>query len=467
VIKIKVLLVKPHFRDVYTEFKSVATEYPPLGLMYLASYLEKNGHKVKIADMSAEKMSDSNLIEVSKKFQPDVVGFTVTTPLSNRSHQLAALIKNALKNVFIVFGGPHPTALPEEELKDKNVDFVIRSEGEISFCSLVDNKCENVDNILGLSYKKNGKVVNNPNQPYINNLDELPFPAYHLIDIKKYFFVDARKYPLAPLITSRGCPFGCTYCNKNISGKLFRARSAKNVVDEIEFLISNYDVKEIHILDDAMTTISSRMIDLCDEIKRRGINVLFDAANGIRADCVTPELLKRMKDVGFYKVAFGIESGDETIRNNIKKNLKTEKIKRAVVWSKKIGLEVWGFFIIGLPGETKKTVEKTVKLAIDLDLDVAKFYVMTPMPGTELFEIWKKEGYIKTFDWSEYSFYKKPVYELPNLTADEILELHKYCFKKFYLRPKFFFKKIRKISSLKHLMLTSRTGIDILGRSIK
>jgi radical SAM superfamily enzyme YgiQ (UPF0313 family) len=467
VVEIKVLLVKPHFRDMYTEFRTVATEYPPLGLMYLASYLEKNGHEMKILDMSAEKKTDNDLIKITEDFQPDVVGFTVTTPLSNRSHQLAALVKNSLKDVFIIFGGPHPTALPEEELSDKNVDFVIRSEGEISCSSLINKKCKNVDDVLGLSYKKNDKIIHNPNQPYIETLDKLPFPAYHLINIKKYFFVDARKYPLAPLLTSRGCPFGCIYCNKNISGRLFRARSAKNVVDEIEHLINNYDIREIHILDDAMTTIASRMTEICNEIKLRGIDILFDASNGIRADSVTFDLLKKMKDIGFYKVAFGIESGNENIRNNIKKNLNIEQVKEAVKWSKKIGLEVWGFFIIGLPGETRKSVEETLNLAIDLDLDVAKFYVTTPMPGTELFETWKKAGFIKTFKWSEYSFYKKPVYELPNMSADEILELHKYCFKKFYLRPKYLLKKMRTISSIKHFMFMSKAGIDILNRAIK
>ena len=462
----KVLLVKPNFRDIYGEFKSVATEYPPLGIMYLASYLERNGHEIKIVDMSAEKIDDEKLLKISEDFQPDMIGFTVTTPLSNRSHHLAALLKDSVKGVSIVFGGPHPTALPGEELKDKNLDFVIRREGEISFSFLVGNKCKNLGKILGLSYKRNNITVHNPDQSFIKNLDMLPFPAHHLIDIKKYFFVDARKYPLAPIITSRGCPFGCSYCNKNISGHLFRSRSAKNVVDEIELLIERYGVKEVHILDDAMTTIAPRMIEICDEIKNRGVNILFDAANGIRADCVTPELLKKMKDVGFYKIAFGIESGDEKVRKSINKNLNGEQIKQAVGWAKEVGLEVWGFFMIGLPFENRYSVEKTLKLAIDLDLDMAKFYVTTPMPGTELFEIWKKAGYITTFDWEKYNFYKKPVYNLPNLSAEEILELQKYCFRKFYMRPKFIFKKIMGVSSMKHFILTCKAGFEIFKKTL-
>lgn len=460
----KVLLVKPHFKEIYGSLRSVATEYPPLGLMYIASYIENYGHDVKIIDMSAENMTEDGYVQTIEHFQPDVVGFTVTTPTSSYAHKLASITKNYLRKVHTIFGGPHPTAMPEEELRDNNLDFVVRGEGEVTMATLLAKNCKDVDETRGISYKRDGKILHNPGQPYIDNLDSLPFPAYHLIDISKYFFVDARKYPLAPLLTSRGCPYGCIYCTKNIFGRSFRARSAKNVVNEIEFLVKEYGVREIHIIDDSMSVLPKRVIEICNEIKKRKINVFLDCANGIRVDTVTLELFASMKDAGFYKVAFGIESGDQNILNNIKKGISLEQVKRAVNIAKNIGLEVWGFFMVGLPGENKQTIEKTVNFAIQLDLDVAKFYVTTPMPGTELFELWSTKGYIKSYDWSNYSFYKKPVYDLPNLSAEDILGFHRYCFKKFYFRPRYILKRMKRVSSAKSLVYTFKAGLGILNQ---
>lgn len=463
----KILLVKPHYSDIYSELKSVATEYPPLGLMYIASFLEKDGNEVKIVDMSAEKLSKENLLEIAGRFSPDIVGFTVTTPLSKRSHDLASEIKARFNNMKIVFGGPHPTALPEEELKDKNVDFVVCGEGEITFSELVKSSFDNLESIKGLCFKNNGKIICNNGRDFISNLDSLPLPAWHLISLENYFFVDARRYPIAPMLTSRGCPYGCIYCNKNIAGRVFRCRSPENVVDEIEFLVREKKVREIHILDDACTTIPERMIEICNRIIERNIDCIFDCANGIRANSATPELLSKMKKAGFYKVAFGIESGDEKILENIDKGLKIETVRKAVESAKNAGLEVWGFFMIGLPGETRETVEKTANLAIELGLDVAKFYITTPMPGTKLFEMWKGLKYIRDFDWSKYSFYSSPVYETPNMSAQELTELHKYCFRKFYMRPKYILKRLASIRSTKHLISVFKVGLGIARMSLK
>lgn len=463
----KVLLVKPHFKELYGNLKGVATEYPPLGLMYLSSYIKQRGHEAKIVDMSAENLTEVQYTRILEEYTPDVVGFTVTTPLSKYSHQLADIAKQTIKGIRVIFGGPHPTAVPSEELNDTNIDCVVRGEGEATFYKILDQQFEGLQEINGISYVDNGRIVHNPNERFIENLDALPFPAYELIDIKRYYFVDARKHPLAPILTSRGCPYGCVYCNKNIFGYKFRYRSAKNVVDEIEFLQEEYKVKEIHVLDDGFTTIPERVLEICDEIENRGIELLLDCANGIRVNTITEELLSRMKDVGFYKVAFGIESGDPNILKNIKKRITIDQVQNAVKIAKNVGLDVWGFFMIGLPGETRESVEKTVNLAIDLDLDIAKFYITTPLPGTELFEDWKSKDYIKDFDWSKYSFYNEPIYEHPNIPPSELLELHKYCFRKFYFRPKYIFKKVMKISSFNHLIQTAKAGWSIFRMSRK
>ncbi len=461
----KVLLLKPHFKGIYGNLRNVATEYPPLGLMYISSCIKQSGNDVKIVDMSVYKLTDIEYKNILLEYRPDIVGFTVTTPLSRESHRLAEITRQTIKDVRIIFGGPHPSAMPGEELNDPNVDCVVRGEGEIIFSRILDQKFERLSEIDGISYVDKGKIIYNPPNCFIENLDAIPFPSYELIDIKKYYFVDARRHPLAPILTSRGCPYGCIYCNKNIFGSRYRYRSARNVVDEIEYLQERYNVKEIHILDDGFTILPERVLEICDEIEKRKIEILLDCANGIRANTVNEKLLARMKDIGFYKIAFGIESGDSSILKNIKKGITLEQVQNAVKISKKVGLEVWGFFMIGLPGESRDSIEKTVKLAIDLDLDMAKFYITTPLPGTALFEDWKSKGYIKDFDWSKYSFYNKPVYEIPDISSSELLEIHKYCFRKFYFRPKYLTKKMMKISSFDHLIQTTKAGWSIFRMS--
>lgn len=460
-----ILLINPDDKNVYHKLSNVSTKYPPLGLLYLAAVSEREGHVVKIVDLPVEPFTDGDLANIINEFCPDIVGFSVTTPLSTRAHEIASLIKS-ISNPKIVFGGPHSTALFSEELKDKSVDFVVIGEGEVTFAELLSSNFKNLDKIDGLAYKHNGRIIKNPPRQLINDLDSIPFPAYHLIDFKKYFFLDARSFPLTDIFTTRGCPFNCVYCNKNIFGHNYRVRSVKNVVDEIELLSRKFGVKEIHILDDSINFNKDRFIDICDEIIRRKIVMSFDCCN-LRADHVSDYLFKRMKRAGFYKVAFGIESGDQRILKNIRKSLRLSDVENAVSLAQKNGLEVWGYFMVGLPGESIATIKKTVNFAIKLDLDVAKFHIATPLPGTKFFDDLDKKGLIRTHDWAEYSIWKEPTFlRIGHLSSKDILRMQKYCVRGFFLRPKYILKRIRTISSFKHFLNIVRTGFSIIKNAI-
>ena len=312
-------------------------------------------------------------------------GLTATTSTINHVKKLAEEIKK-VTNSFVVVGGIHPTIAPEDTLKCKFIDLIVRGEGELTIIELINElKKTNPSffNIKGIGYRKNGKIILTGNRPLIKNLDSLPYPARHLLK-NEYTPPDALRTPVASIFTSRGCFGRCTYCcTKNIFPGL-RFRSIKNVVNEIEFLLTQ-GVKEIHIMDDNFTVYKQRVLDFRDEIVRRGIKTTFVFSNGLRADNIDEDILKALKDIGVLSVGFGVESGNQKILNVIKKDIDLNTIRKAYRLSKKYKFETWGFFMIGLPNENKKTVNDTIQFAKELDPDFAKFLILKPFPGSEVF----------------------------------------------------------------------------------
>lgn len=466
----KILFIKPHHKKIYKSFKCVATEYPPLGLVYIAAILEKNGYNVRIIDMSVEHMAEPELIKILKEFSPDLIGITATTATINYSFKLASICKKILPNSFMVFGGPHPTALPEESLSNKNIDVVVKAEGEYTFLELVkelEKPKPNFKKIKGIVFKNGKKFIRTGARAFIENLDELPFPARHLLPIKKYFYVDVKATPMTTMFTSRGCPRMCIYCSsRNIFGGRFRSRSAKNVVNEIEHVVDVYGIKELHFLDDTFTLDKKRVVEICKEIKKRKIDIFWCCPNGIRVNTVDKELLVQMKKVGCYSLAFGIESGSQEILNKVKKGITLDQARNAFKLCKEVGIETWGFFMLGLPGDNEKTIRKTIDFAKELDPDIAKFHITIPLPGTELFDMWKKQGIIKSEDWDDYGIHTSNVIELPNISMKRLKKLHKQAYKEFYLRPKYIFKYLKRINSFTRLINSIKAGSTIIKYTI-
>lgn len=463
----KILLINPSQGAVYGS--PMKPSYPPLGLLYIASCLEKENHKVEFLDFDNDNMNKSKFTSFFTHFKPDMVGITATTSTFNHTKQLSSYIKE-LSDIPIIVGGIHPTIVPEETLKYKSIDFIVVGEGEISAVNLINElrkKKPKFSKIRGIGYKdaKTGKIILTKPQPMIENLDILPFPARHLLK-NEYVPPDALERPVTSIFTSRGCPGKCTYCcTKNIFGQRMRFRSIKNVMEEIEMLLKN-SYKDIHIMDDNFTVHKQRVLEFRDEILKRGIKTHIVFSNGMRADKIDEEILTALKDIGVLAVGFGVESGNQKILDNIKKDIDLDTVRRAYRLSKKFGFETWGFFIIGLPGENKQTVRDTIEFAKELNPDFAKFLILKPYPGSEVFRQLSQDNLIFDYNYDNYGVYTKPVHNLKELSAKDMLRLQQKAYKQFYLRPKKILQHLLRMKSFTQLKLNLFSAAFILKRMV-
>jgi len=436
-----VLLFKPNY--IY----DIAV-IPPVGLCYIASILEKEGINVSIVDNTLENFPPRTIKKIVKKKKPTLVGISCSTPMIFEGFKLAKIVKEVNSKIHIIMGGPHPTSLPTEVLSNSFVDSVCICEGEFTFLELYKalEKGKSLSKIKGLVFKDSrGKVKFNKPRRFIQNLDDLPFPAYHLLDIEKYFKLQKTygintKYSRnLPIMTSRGCPGKCTFCSRFL-GSVFRYRSPKNVVDEIEHLINRYKVKEIHFIDDNFTLLKKRAMEICDEIINRNLNISFKFPNGLREDFLDKELLKKLKEAGCYALDFGIESGSQKVLDLMKKGKKVEEIKKKVMLCKKMGFNLTASFIFGTPGETIEDMKKTIEFATSIPLDGADFGILIPYPGTEIFEKAKKNGQIKHFNYDKYipTLGKvEPALETNEWNIEDLIKIQQIAYKKFYFRLKY------------------------------
>lgn len=442
----KVLLVNLPFEKIYdkTSMKGVAPSTPPLSLACLAGSLLEDNHQVKIFDFNLYEKGNDAFIECLKDFKPDFVGITFVTPLIKTADEVSKIIKKFNKNIVVIGGGAHCSSFPESSLKETSLDIAVIGEGDFTIRDIINNK--NLKSIKGIGYKKKDKIFINPKRELIKNLDGLPFPAHQLYDFTKYYVPSAiaLKNPVAWLETSRGCIYGCIYCNKSCFGKTFRAKSPERVVKEF-MMIKKLGFNEIHLTDDGFTTNIERAKKICDLLIEKKVNIHWSTITGIRVDRVDLELLKKMKAAGCYRVYFGIESGNQKILDRIKKGITLEQIKKAVKWAKEAKIEVAGYFMIGLPGETEETMQQTIDFAKSLDLDLAKISITIPLPATELFNELDKEKLIKTYDWEMFKFYSTPstIYNHKNLSWPTIEKYYNKFYRTVYLNPRFIFKRLK------------------------
>ena len=443
----KILLINLSYKKVYEEAKVKAgvPHFPPVSLASLAGVLLQNGHQVRIFDFNVVKNTRKDFIELAQSFSPEFIGITFTTTLFHEMLDILALSRECAPQAFILAGGPHASSFPERTLKESGLDAVVVGEGEYPLLEAVSGK--RFEDIKSLCYRKNGEIMLNERREPSETLDELPFPAWHLYDITQYKTprLTSRRNPVGWMETSRGCVYGCIYCNKSIFGRRFRTKSAERVVAEMEYMLS-CGFREIHLADDCFTTDMKRASGICDLIIEKKLKFLWAAITGIRVDRVDRELLHKMKRAGCYKVFFGVESGSQQILNNVQKGTNLDQIRNAVAWAKEAGLETWGAFMIGLPGETEQTMEDTIRFAQELDVDIAKLSITIPLPATKLYDDLKKGGYIKTEDWKKFNFYVIPseLYDHPNLSWNTIEKYYNRFYREFYFRPSFIAKRFIK-----------------------
>jgi radical SAM superfamily enzyme YgiQ (UPF0313 family) len=447
----KVLLIQPNY---FYQRKSGAWGInPPLGLAYIAAVLEKNNIPVKILDANAFNLSVQEVVNYIRKNNPDIVGISILTPV----HQYCLdIVKNMPEDIISVAGGNQATALPEELLK-KGFKIVVQGEGEYTFLEIAKGK--KLEEIKGIAYLKDKELRINPAREPLD-VNQLPFPARHLLPGHgvnlPYKSANTQYFPWAGIFTSRGCPYNCYYCFKKTFGYKIRPRSVKNVIDEILFLKRKYNIKEIDIYDDLFNFDLERAEAILDEIIKRDLDLFIRCSNGIRVDKITPRFVSKLKKAGCGYVAFGIESGDQKILNRIPKGVTIEQIKEAVKLTKKAGIITTGFFIFGLLGDSKESMEKTLNLAKELDLDLASFTIATPYPGTKLWECVKDQGNLYLKKWEDFHHSAgKMNFTYPDTAPPEAVEeIYRKAYRQFYLRPSYMLKQlisVRSFSQVKNM----------------
>jgi anaerobic magnesium-protoporphyrin IX monomethyl ester cyclase len=465
----KVLLINPPMENMIMSdspmFLDEERGYnPPLGLLYLAAYILKNGnHKIRILDTQVEELDYKKIKQKIEQLKPDLVGIQAMTFTLIDVIKTAKIVKEIDPNIKVVLGGPHVNIFPDETIKMPCVDYLIMGEGEIVFSEFLDNIDDEkkLKKIKGIIYKtKAGKIIKTGISPFISDLDAIPFPARKLTPYKKYSSLLARRTPVTTMFTSRGCPYNCAYCDRPHLGKVFRARSAKNVVDEMEECVS-MGIKEFLIYDDTFTIDRNRAFAICDEIVRRKLDIGWDIR--ARVNTVDMELLLKLKRAGCERIHYGVEAADQRILNNLRKGITIKQVQDAFRWTKKARIESLAYFMIGSPGETRKEIIKTIEFAKKLKPDFVSFSVTTPFPATDLYRWALDRKIIERDVWKEFAENPTPDFKAPlwteELSREELMELLTYAYKSFYTRPSYIIRKALRIRSLSEFKRKAKAGL--------
>jgi anaerobic magnesium-protoporphyrin IX monomethyl ester cyclase len=426
----KITLVNP-------PYPSNAHSHPPfipLGIAYLGAVCEKAGHEVTVIDCQAERLSFEAFRKRVAQTNAEVVGMTSTTLTYKSALENARIAKEELPNCITVLGGCHATFWDENALNEcPSLDIIVRREGEITFIELLEKlkSKSSLKGVLGVTFRgKNGGIVRNEDRPFIENLDDLPFPAHHLLPLSSFHVVGKTIFPLT---TSRGCVYWCEFCTAvRMFGRRYRMRSPKNVVDEMEMIYKKYGQDQFTFYDDAFTVDQQRVVEICDEIHRRKLHIHWDCET--RVDMVDRELLQKMHDAGCIAVWFGVESGSQNVLERMHKKIKLDQTKLAFKTAREIGLMTVASVVLGFPGETEETAWETINFVKELDPDDIGFYIATPYPGTPMYDLVKSKGWLKVTDFNRYDT-ATPTFDTPQLSGAKLKEIRYKAHQQFYLRP--------------------------------
>jgi len=466
---VNILFLNPPFRGTFNRevrFQAVSPQkalHPPIMLAYAAAVCEKEGHKVDVIDAPALEIGENEVMKRIAKFRPDFAVMLTSTASVISDGKIAEKIakRTGAKTVAV---GVHATAVPDDTL-GRGFDIVARGEYEYTVKELAQGTP--LPKVLGISYRKGKKVLGNAPRPLIRDLDELPFPLRKYLPNEKYYSA-LYKNPFTFMLAGRGCPHQCIFCAtpQLMSGRGYRMRSVGNVVDEMEYLEKNFRFKSVLFNDDTLNVNKKYILELCREIKGRGIKIPWIAYS--RVDSVDLEIAKAMKGAGCFLVKVGFESGNPQILKNMKKGARAtvEQAKEAAKLFRDAGIQVHGTFVFGMPGETKDTIRQTIDFAKGLDLDFVQFSIAQAYPGTEFYEYLKKNNYLRYKTWEDYlddCGCIKPMFEYPNLSIPEMEKGIKTAYREYYLRPRYIAKAIRQRLTNWELFKTSlRSGITLI-----
>ena len=436
----KVTLVNPP--QTASKYKFMGVIAPPLGIGYIAAVLRDNGIDVNILDASAEDMDFKEFSEEIKNRSPDIISISALTPTINKALETAKTAKEVLPNSIIVMGGYHPTFDFEETLENDFVDIVIRGEGEYVLRDLVETIENNGDlrEVRGIVFKEDDNIVLNPNADLIYDLDALPFPAFDLMPMDKYKLLDMDTH-MATMITTRGCPMKCSFCSSAaMHGRKMRQRSVDNILAEIDFLREKYDINTIAFMDDTFTLKKSRLMEFCDKLKQKDYEIMWGCT--ARVDTLDEEVLKNMNESGCITVFMGVESVDQNQLDSMDKGITVPKIENAFKMSRKLGIRTIASVALGMPGDTKKIMNKTIKFVHKLKPNYAIYSLSTPYPGTRFYKESFEKNLIKVKDWSKYTLIS-PILETADCSLKDLRKMQTKAFIKFYLRPHYLLSQFR------------------------
>ena len=444
----------------------VGGHLPPFGMACMAAFLREQSISVDIIDALVEGLTTEDILNIIKKKEPKVIGFSAMTPQFHRAVALAEEIKNHSPNILIVLGGHHVSILPEKTLEENPCfDVLVKGEGENTALEIIqkykEQNCEknnflkNLDilkNIDGIAFRngENAVAITKPRKQ-IEDLDILPRPAWDLLHLDKYLPLPNQylNSPVIHMVAIRGCPFDCDFCsNTAVFGRKIRARSPQKVLEDILFVKNKYEIKEISFWDDTMTINRKWMVAFCNQLISNKANITWTCYS--RVDTVDFEMIKLMKKAGCWNILYGYESGDQNLLDSINKGITLDQIRQANRWTKEAGIEVRASFIIALPGETPELAKKTIDFAIELEPEYAQFSIYTPYPGTKLYEKAKKSGKLLD-DFSKYNGWEVAYIPEGYQNEQQILSLEKLAMKKFYFRATFILNKFKRLRSFEDI----------------
>lgn len=417
----------------------------PLGAMSLAAYIRKHrtGDELGLFDARIHYTGNQELTSIVKDFNPDILCITAFSLEAEVTHDLAARIKGVLPDCKIFLGGPYPTSDPDQAIADANIDMVFIGEGEVSFLSVLNalDNAGSFEDIEGIAFRKNGEVVNNGFPELIDDLDEIPVPAWDLVDLD---FIYSRKGKRAMMnklqrsnkavsvFTTRGCPYQCTYCH-NVFGKKLRKRSAGHVIEELKLLQEKYGVRELEFLDDIFNMDMDRAHQIFDKMADERLHFDITFPNGLRSERLDEPLLRKFKKGGVYWITVAIESGSPRIQKLIKKNVNLVKAQNNIDLIYKVGINCNGFFMMGFLDETEEEIRETIDFAAKSKLAIASFFILTPFPNTEIYNQALEAGKDMT---ARYSDYHDISVNLSTVSNKRLWQLNKMAYRKFYFSPK-------------------------------
>ncbi len=437
---------------------------PPLSLAYAAAIAEKNGHKAIIIDAVAERLSLEQTAERLRIFTPELIGFTMTTYGFHFTLGWIKAIKERL-GVPTIVGGWHLHIYPRQTMTHPAIDYALTGEAEQSLPNLL--RCleskSSLHEVKGIAFRENGQIIITPPEKETDNLDDIVFPARHLLKNHLYFNVLSQIKNFTVMLSARGCPYRCIFCDLNT--KKFRLRSAKNFVDEIESNYRQFNIREFDIYDSSFTIDKERATRICEEITARGLKVSWTART--RVDNVSRGLLKKMAQAGCNTIMYGIESADPRLLKSLHKETNLEKIRNAVAWTKEYKIKTLGFFMIGVPGETKETALKTIRFSASLELDYVQFTKCTPFPNSQIYNRLVAQG-LGDY-WGEFTKDPSLEHELPlldtELSYSQAMKLVHKAYLYFYFRPKYILNALTRIKSPLELKNSIKAAFGLIMNS--